>query len=554
MSLPRAFQRRIRAVRIRCGANRILQQAGQVLAVAGVVAALAVLVDRLIAVHVLAPWGLWTFWVIVAGTVLALGLRKLPTKMQACLALDDRLGLRERFSTTLALAQSDDPFAAAARAESMDVVRQVDLRGHFPISLSRTWALGAGAWMVTLALVLLLPQKDLLGFLRDRQARQQKAHAVHQAQTEVRQTQESVKAAVRAMDDPNLTAELKRLDDLGRSTEPQEVRREAIKALGDLAEKIKQMQAASQVNTADVLQQMFKQLRGSPHPFSQQVRMALAKGDFAQAAKMLGQLQGQLSEGSLPEENRKELAAQTRELAKEIQKLSEQNRQAEEELAKLGLDKQLAQASPEKLREALLRQGLNPDAIKELMKKVEAGHAAGARCAGLGQALGAAGGAGGLSADDLSGIIDELNSLDALRQQAFALQASLAEISRSMGSLGQGLCQGNGQDLWRIGQGGGHGDGIGLSPGSHEITSEPLIANKLAKAPSRPESDKGPIVASWTFRDMQVKGEARRAFAEVVQAGRARAAEAVSENQIPRRYEDAVKAYFNQLEESVPKP
>ena len=53
---------------------------------------------------------------------------------------------------------------------------------------------------------------------------------------------------------------------------------------------------------------------------------------------------------------------------------------------------------------------------------------------------------------------------------------------------------------------------------------------------------------------MQVKGEARRTFSDVVQAGRASAAEAISENEIPRRYEGAVKEYFSQLEESGPTP
>jgi hypothetical protein len=51
-----------------------------------------------------------------------------------------------------------------------------------------------------------------------------------------------------------------------------------------------------------------------------------------------------------------------------------------------------------------------------------------------------------------------------------------------------------------------------------------------------------------------VKGEARRDFAEVVEAGRARAADAISENQIPRKYEEAVKKYFGQLEQQAPKP
>jgi len=56
------------------------------------------------------------------------------------------------------------------------------------------------------------------------------------------------------------------------------------------------------------------------------------------------------------------------------------------------------------------------------------------------------------------------------------------------------------------------------------------------------------VVASWYFRDTLVKGEARRSLAEVIQAGRTNAAEAVSDNQIPRRYEEAIKKYFNQLE------
>ena len=131
------------------------------------------------------------------------------------------------------------------------------------------------------------------------------------------------------------------------------------------------------------------------------------------------------------------------------------------------------------------------------------------------------------------------------------LEASLAELSGLLDGLGEGMGQGG---RWEIGEGGGYGGkGIGLSTvPEHIITSDPLKANKMAKAPSRGQG--GPVVASWYFRDEQIKGEAQRPFAEVVEAGRASAAEALSENQIPRRYEDAVKTYFNQLEEKGPKP
>ncbi|HNS21525.1 MAG TPA: hypothetical protein PKH24_13560 [Sedimentisphaerales bacterium] len=551
MSLPKAIQRKVRAVQIRCGVNLLLRQAGRVLAVAGAVAALAVLADRLASLRTLTAWGIWSFWSLAAIVILALWVLMLPTRMEASLLLDERLKLSERFSTTLAFAQSDDPFAKAARAESLRVMEQAKLAGHFPIMLSRSWAYGAGVWAATVAMVFLLPQYDLFGFARDRQEEQKKAQAVQAAQTQVKKAVQQAKAAVRAVGDPNLAADLKKLDELGHAAEPQEAKREAIKALGDLADRLQQMQAGGQAKTAEALQQMLKQLHGSTDPFSQQVRMALGKGDFAQAAKALAQLQSQLNDGSLPEERRKELAAQMQSLAAELEKLSQQKRQVEEELAKLGLDRRLAQASPEQLRQAMQKQGLKPEMVEQLMKKVQASQAASASCASLGQALGMAAGAGGLSADGLAGAIGELDSLDAMQQQVIQLQATLTELSGALAGLGQGMGQG---DRWEVGEGGGYGGkGIGLSSvDEHRITSDPLAANKTAKAPSRPDS--GPAVASWYFKDAQIKGEVQRTFAEVVQAGRDSAAEAISENQIPRRYEDAVKAYFNQLEESGPKP
>ncbi|MGE5293873.1 MAG: hypothetical protein ACM3VT_03515 [Solirubrobacterales bacterium] len=551
MSLPKVFQAKVQAVRVRCGVNVLLRQAGKVLAAAGVVAALAVLAERLLAVRVLTPWSLWGFAGVVVATVLVLWVLNWPTRMQASLLLDERLGLHERVSTTLAFAQSDDPFARAARDESLNVLRYANLAGHFPIKLSRSWVYGAGTWAATIMMVLLIPQKDLLGFLREQQEQQKKTLAAQVAQTQVKKATEKVKDAVRALGDPNLVAELKKLDELGQRSEPQEVKREAIKALGDLSDKLKQMQAGSKLAAADVLQQTLKQLRGSVNPLSQQLRMSLAKGDFSQAANMLAQLQSQLNSGTLSADQRKELAAQMQDLGKELQKLADQKKQLEGELAKLGLDKKLATANSEQLRQALQKQGLSKENIDQLMKKIEAGQAAFAQCSSLGQALGgAASGDGTLSAEGLTGAIDELGSLDALQQEAFMLEASLADVTNLMGQLGAGM-----SEQWDIGPGGGYGGkGIGLDTvDQHIVTSDPLAANKMAKAPSR-SSGSGTAVASWYFRDTQIKGEAQRPLAEVVQAGRATAAEAISENQIPRRYEDAVKTYFNQLEQSAPKP
>jgi predicted GNAT family acetyltransferase len=553
MSFTRAFRRKLRAVRVRCGVNLLLRQTGRILAVGGGAVGLAVLVERLFAVPVLAPWALWIFWGAAVGLVLLLWLLSLPSRMQASLLLDDRLRFHERFSTTLAFAESEDPFARAARAESLQAVERADLRGHFPIRLSPSWYYGAGLWLAAIALLLYMPQKDLLGLLRQKERRQEQAAALEDARTAIGEATKPIQALVHELKDPALEEDLKKLDDLARAGDPEEAKRQTIKALGDLSEKIKQMQAGAPLEAGDMLQEMLKQLHGSTDPFVQQIRLSLAKGNYNQAADALRQLQKQLSDGTLPAERRQELAAKLQELAKELQKLAAEKRQIEEELEKRGLDKKLAQASPEELREALRKQGLSPELIDQLMEEMKATQGAGGRCAGLGNALAGVGEGGeGLSAEDLFGVIEQLDALESLRLQAGMLRASLGEISDCICDLGAGMCDSGliGAGQWRRGSGGGQGEGIGRAPGTHEASTEPLLAaDKTTRAPTRSDSRNDPVVASWYFKDTLIKGEAQRTFSEVVQAGRASAAEAISDNQIPRRYEGAVKAYFDQLEQ-----
>jgi len=556
MSFTKSFRQKVKAVRVRCSLNLLLRQMGRVLAAAGGAAIVVVLAERLLAVTVRTPAMLWTFGAFAVALVLIPWLLKVPSRMQASLLLDDRLRLNERFSTTLALAESDDPFARAARAESLKVVQGANLKGHFPIGLSRSWYFGAGTWLLVTVLFLFMPQKDLLGFLRDRDEKEQQAKEIEEAQAEVKETAAAVKAAVKELGDPNLAEDLRKLEELAEAGEPQEVKRQAIKALGDLSERIKQMQSGAQIDTADALKQMMKKLRGSADPFAQKVRMAMAKGDFNMAANMLRQLQKELADGTIPAERRKELADQLQKLAKELQKLAEEKQQLEDELEKLGLDKKLAQMSPEQLKQALQKQGLRPEMVQQLMKKMAACQAAQGRCSGLGQAMAAAAGLGGLSGDELGDAIEQLDALESLEQQAILLQAGLDEISRCMGCLGEGMCEGLGkQGPWRPGDSKRYGSGSGgpgRGFGPRDSDTEGQTGSKTTRAHG--ESGEGPIIASWYFKDIQVKGEARRTFSDVVQAGRASAAEAISENEIPRRYEDAVKEYFSQLEESGPTP
>ncbi len=60
----------------------------------------------------------------------------------------------------------------------------------------------------------------------------------------------------------------------------------------------------------------------------------------------------------------------------------------------------------------------------------------------------------------------------------------------------------------------------------------------------------GPIIAVWESKEEQVRGESKEQLKDVVQAAKDGAAEAISENQIPPRYQPAVQRYFDQLEKT----
>ncbi|MHC4617025.1 MAG: hypothetical protein ACYTEQ_04645 [Planctomycetota bacterium] len=552
--MMKAFERKLGLVRLRCSINVLLEQAGRVLIAAGAAALLAVLAERLLAFSVIDSMTVRIFSGAAAILALLLWLLNHPGRMQVSLLLDERLRLHERFSTTLALADSKDPFAHAARDEAYETARRISPRRHFPVKLSKRWLYAGGTWLITATLLLYLPQKDLLGLLRRRRQQDQQTRQIELAKTDVKQTTSVVKSTLKQLDNPELDDALAKLDQPPQGASPQDVKRQAIRELGDISDKVRNMQNQMQLDSVNMMREMFKQLRGSPDAFSQKLRLALAQANFAQASSLLQQMQKELVEGKLSDEQRKALGEQLQQLARQLKELAAKNEELEKELEKLGLDKRLAKLTEEQLRQALQKQGLSPEQIEQLLKKAAASRMACSRCAGLGQAMAACGaGAGGLSADELASLAGQLDDLESLQQQLMLTQATLDEIDRAIACLGQGMCEGLGVQgpfseglSQRFGPGTG-GPGSGYGPRDSADSGE--TSTRGTKVLNKP--GEGPVIATWYFKGPQIKGEAKRDFTEVVQAARDSAAEAISENEIPRKYEEAVKKYFGQLEQSA---
>jgi hypothetical protein len=550
-----ALEKKLRSVWLRCSVNLLLTHTGRVLTAAGIIVMLVVLTDRLLALGIIKSINSRAILYFSAAAIMLiflLWLLKQPSRMQISLLLDERLKLRERFSTTLALAGSDDRFADAARSEARQMAERVDLQGHFPIRPSRCWIYAVSTWVTAAVLISFMPQKDLLGFLRKDRQQQERDRQLEQTKVDIKEAADPVKLAIKQLGEPELADALNKLDQTPKDAKPQDIKRQAIRELGDISDKIRQMQNGMQLDSVNQLQKMFKQLRGSSDVFSQKLRLALAKGQFSQASNLLSELHKELAKGNLSPEQQKALSKQMQDLAKRLKELAQKNEEFEKELEKLGLNKELARLNEQQLRQTLLKQGLAAENIEEILRKASAFSSAANMCAGLGSAMAACGaGAGQLSGDGLAAAVEQLSQLDALQQQLMLTQASLDEITRAIACLGEGMGEGLGYQgpfmeglSNRYGPGTG-GPGVGYGPRGMADDDTSTQRTRLKNKPGQ-----GPVIASWYFQESQIKGEARREFTQVVQAARDGAAAAISENEIPRKYEEAIKKYFGQLEQS----
>lgn len=548
------LEKQIRRVGMRWGVNLLLDKCAWSLLLAGIIAAAVVVVgERLLAWWVTPGWS-WGILLGAAGVVsVVLWLRKWPGRMQAALLIDERLKIQERFSSALALAGDPNPFARAACDDARQTAERVNMKGHFPIRPPERWPHATGIWLVAILAALFMPQMDLLGYLKQQEDEDTHKSKVKRVKTHIKASTDTVKLVVKELGDPDLADELAKLDEAGRNAKPGDIKLQAIKKLGDIADRVKDMQSGPKLDSMRVMQQMLKQLQGAQDSFSQKLRTALAKGEFGQARDLLNEMRKELAEKNLSGQQQKRIAQQLQNLAKELDELARSDAELEKELEKLGLSKKLAKLDAAKLREALLKQGLTAEQIEKLLKKAAACRMGQGRCGRLGSGMAACGVGAGLGEDELAALVGQLDELESLEQQLQLMAASLAEIDGAIGCLGnkgcRGGCQGACKKPWQAGQSDRYGLGTG-GPGRGYGAVDTDPSGKVSSKSTRVQnkSKEGPIIASWYFKDAQVKGEAQRDYAQVMQAARDGAAEAITNNAIPRKYEDSVKQYFDELE------
>ena len=538
---------------IRWSVSLLLEYVAWTLTGAGIVVAVAVAVGRGLALGLDGSLACWLSLIVgMAGAFLLWTLR-CPRRMDVAIEIDRRVGLRERFSTAVALADQESGFAKAACKDAHKAAEHIAVVGQFPIRLSRRWLLVGAAWVLALGVGQLMPELDLFGWGERDRLEKQKQEDIRQVKTEIDEATLAIKATLTRLGDGELAAELPAMEDVGLEREPEQMKRETIRKLGDVAESLRKMQGDNRLGSLEEMEKMLKGLRGTSGEMSRELSRSLAKGDFSRAAEQVRQLQEELVKRELSQNQQRELARQLKALAEQLQQLAERNEGLEKELEKSGLKPGLAKLGEKELRKALQESGLDAEKIEKLMKKARACRSASSSCEGLARALAGCGAAEGeLAGDALAELAEQLSELESLQQEIAMLEASLAEIGRAVASLGKGAgLEGmGGKRPWSEGLSLGESTGSG-GPGKGRGPRETEASGDIATESERVKNaaKAGPVIASWYFHGDQIKGEARQGLTNAVQTARDAAAEAINENRVPRKYESTVKRYFGELGE-----
>ena len=331
------------------------------LLVFGGVVWLTILVTRLFSIGIPRQWTLLFIGLGIAVAVaVVLALWRKPTRERAAVAIDERLGLKEKFSTALYVRPSkNDPFAAAAVRDAELTAERVHLQDKFPIRFPRASVFTFAVAVVAFLTGWLLQPMDLLG--RKAQANQLKQQELREAEAkrEIKQAIAKIEAAPPAVQKEEkiqmAVGELRKM--LSKPVkDPTAAAKRAQDALDEVksqTQKIKELQ-----NTVQAMNEMqeWKELARKPIDESGPVgkaQSALAKGEFTKAIDLLNNTVKNFDKMEKKDQQKaadqmKAMAQQMKEMANNPQKQKEMEKQ----LQQLGANQKQAQQMVQKMQQA----------------------------------------------------------------------------------------------------------------------------------------------------------------------------------------------------------
>ncbi len=520
-------------------------------------------------------------WVGIGSLVLALGagaVWSLLTRLReagVARVVDERAGLRESLSTALCVECESDPWSRAVVESASDKAKRVVVRDAIPIEGPRAWRVPTGAIVVLILTFFLMPPLDLRGKRADAraaaEARQEIEAAVQDARDTEAQIREIMQRTGLGEDEDAPDAELDA--DLTKPKTPEDIRKQAIRKLTDLNEKLSKQMQSDEAKSLEAVKDLMRRLttpgQGELSEFARQ----LSRGNFDKARQELEALNQKLQNGELSEAQKEKLTEQMKNLAEQMQNLSEQQGALEQALQQAGISpeqaKQLA-SNPQAMQQALEKnQNLSDAQKQQLQQMANAMQQAASQCQGMSQAMSQMAssmsqqsGQGGQEAMDA--MSSQLSAMEMMQAEMQAVSDAMSQCQSQMAALGE--CNGgSGSNSWAQGtnkpgmtgefsQGssmamgsgsGGPGKGNGAGPDAE--SADFFFKREKANV----QNQGGAVIASRYVFEEQVKGEARAEFSAAIEMAAEQAAEEIANMNVDPQFRGMVKHYYGRLGEQV---
>ncbi|MCC6125368.1 MAG: hypothetical protein IT426_10425 [Pirellulales bacterium] len=511
-------------------------------------AAAMMFVDRYFSMNVPRWW--WAAGAIAAGLVAALvwTIFSRGNPLEAAIEIDRRFGLKERVSSTLAMPPEDFDSEAgqAVAADALHRVARLEISDKFPIAAPRRLLLPILPALLAVGVALLprpaavenpvqaktedpavKPQVKKATEAVNKQLAERQKKAEKEGLKEAEQLFKKLEEGTKQMasSPPDRDKALAKLNDLSRQ----------------LAERRQQIGGAEKVK--EQLNPLKKLDRGPADKFAQ----ALANGEFNKALEELKDIQKALSDNKLDEKEKAELAKQLEQMKEKLDKLAENHKKAQAEMQKKAdeLRKAGQNAEADKLQEQIRQmQDQNPhmDQLQDLANKL--GQCAQCMKQGDGQQAAEALKQAQNAMNEMKKQLDEMEMLDeAMEQLAQAKDKMNCKKCDGKGcAMCQGLGEGEGDKDAPPGMGLGKGRGKGPRPEARTDTNsyDSHVRQKIGK---------GSATIEGMVEGPNMKGNVQNDIQEQVDSVRRGNTDPLSSRQIPKKYGEQVKEYYDTFRE-----
>lgn len=300
-----------------------------------------------------------------------------PSTLHAALVTDERLGFRERLTSSLQFSAQHGEFVDALHDDAREHLNGINVRRDFPLVLPRKLPYLVIPILLYGLLYVLLPEFDLFGIEERRVEARQVVEKRSAAAERVREEVLPVKAAVKALKVPEVGEALARMEELAEGLERGELTENKVVAeLSDLRRELISKRDAK----ADQLPKPKMASPAMDSPEGREMADALQKQDFGKAAEAMKKLADKLADKNTSQGEKEKIA-------KDMAALSEMMGMPESALQQAlseGLSdagKQMKEGNRAQAQEAMAAAQKSLEEMEKLQQELDAMNKA-SQCAG----------------------------------------------------------------------------------------------------------------------------------------------------------------------------